>query len=65
MGAELAGELFAEFLVLDAESGDLAAVGTQLLAQRVAGDPFGDWDVGGRLEVCRSWSVWRRSWSWR
>jgi hypothetical protein len=32
LGAEVVGELLAECLVLEAESGDLAAVGTQLLA---------------------------------
>jgi hypothetical protein len=47
LGAEAAGELFAERLVLEAESGDLAAVCTQLLAQGVDGGAFSGREAGG------------------
>ncbi len=46
-GAKVTGEFLAELLVLEAESGDLAAVGAHLLAQGVDGRAFGCGDGGG------------------
>src|SRR5664279_5406079 len=40
-GAEVSGELVAEFLVLGPQPGDLVAVGPYLLAERVGGGPLG------------------------
>jgi len=49
-GAEVPGELFAQFLVLAAQPGDLFSVGVELLAERVGGG-----SLGGRQDAGVGW----------
>jgi hypothetical protein len=65
-GAELPGELFAQFLVLAAQPRDLFSVGVDLLAERVGEARSADGRTPGRAVVA-SWSrsISRRSVGWR
>ena len=65
-GAEVPGELFAQFLVLAAQPGDLFSVGVDLLAERVGGGSLGGrQDAGPAGRGVAERSISRRSVGWR